>query len=110
MLHVTQGRTDDPGRSDARPCRGGAPGDRAPRGCRDPRRSWTAPTWRVAFIGAGALVRPRTKVPPRTLWLGSPARQVRVLTEAEVADLAHYHRNYLGYKEEYFRTDGRWAK
>jgi carbonic anhydrase/acetyltransferase-like protein (isoleucine patch superfamily) len=55
-------------------------------------------------------VRPRTKVPPRTLWLGSPARQVRVLTEAEVADLAHYHRNYLGYKEEYFRTDGRWAK
>jgi len=62
-----------------------------------------------AFIGAGALVTPRTKVPPRTLWLGSPAKQVRVMTDAEVSDLAHYHRNYLGYKEEYFRTDGRWA-
>ncbi len=63
-----------------------------------------------AFIGAGALVTPRTKVPPRTLWLGSPARQVRVLTDAEVEDLRSYHLNYLGYKEEYFRTDGAWAR
>ena len=63
-----------------------------------------------AFIGAGALVTPRTVVPPRTLWLGSPARQVRALSEAEVEDLRHYHRNYLGYKEEYFRVDGRWAR
>jgi len=62
-----------------------------------------------AFVGAGALVTPRTQVPPRTLWLGSPARQVRELSAAEVEDLRHYHRNYLGYKEEYFRTDGRWA-
>ncbi len=63
-----------------------------------------------AFIGAGALVTPRTKVPPRTLWLGSPAKQVRVLADAEVEDLAHYHRHYLGYKEEYFRIDGKWAR
>src|SRR5262245_44878756 len=63
-----------------------------------------------AFIGAGALVTPRTKVPARTLWLGSPAKQARVLSEAEVKDLEHFHRNYLGYKEEYFRVDGRWAR
>jgi carbonic anhydrase/acetyltransferase-like protein (isoleucine patch superfamily) len=63
-----------------------------------------------AFVGAGALVTPRTIVPPRTLWLGSPARQARVLSEAEVEDLKHYHRNYLGYKEEYFRVDGKWAR
>jgi carbonic anhydrase/acetyltransferase-like protein (isoleucine patch superfamily) len=63
-----------------------------------------------AFIGAGALVAPRTQVPPRTLWLGVPARQVRVLSDAEVEDLEHYHRNYLEYKEEYFRVDGRWAR
>ena len=63
-----------------------------------------------AFIGAGALVTPRTKVSPRTLWLGSPAKMVRALTDAEVKDLEHYHRNYLGYKEEYFRVDGGWAK
>ncbi len=63
-----------------------------------------------ALIGAGALVAPRTKVPPRSLWLGVPARQVRVLSEAEAEQLKHYHRNYLGYKEEYFRIDGKWAR
>ena len=63
-----------------------------------------------AFIGAGALVTPRTIVPPRTLWLGSPAKRVRDLSEAEVADLKHYHLNYLGYKEEYFKIDGAWAR
>jgi gamma-carbonic anhydrase len=63
-----------------------------------------------AFIGAGALVTPRTVVPPRTLWLGAPAKRVRDLSEAEVADLKHYHLNYLGYKEEYFKIDGAWAR
>ena len=63
-----------------------------------------------AFIGAGALVTPRTVVPPRTLWLGAPARQVKALSDADVEDLEHYHRNYLGYKEEYFRVDGSWAQ
>jgi carbonic anhydrase/acetyltransferase-like protein (isoleucine patch superfamily) len=63
-----------------------------------------------AFVGAGALVTPRTKVPPATLWLGSPARQMRELSAGEVEDLRHYHLNYLGYKEEYFKTDGTWAR
>lgn len=63
-----------------------------------------------AFVGAGALVVPRTVIPPRTLWLGAPARQIRDLSDAEVEDLKHYHRNYLVYKEEYFRVDGRWAR
>jgi carbonic anhydrase/acetyltransferase-like protein (isoleucine patch superfamily) len=63
-----------------------------------------------AFIGAGALVTPRTAVPARTLWLGSPARQVRVLSEAEVEDLKHFHLHYLDYKKEYFRVDGKWAR
>ena len=62
-----------------------------------------------AFIGAGALVTPRTVVPPRTLWLGAPAKQARALSDAEVEDLKHFHLNYLEYKEEYFRVDGRWA-
>jgi carbonic anhydrase/acetyltransferase-like protein (isoleucine patch superfamily) len=62
-----------------------------------------------AFVGAGALVTPRTVVPPRTLWLGAPARRVRDLSDAEVEDLKHFHANYLGCKQEYFRIDGRWA-
>ena len=49
-------------------------------------------------------------MPARTLWLGSPARQARELSEAEVVDLRHYHLNYLGYKQEYFKIDGAWAR
>ena len=63
-----------------------------------------------AFIGAGALIAPRTVVPARTLWLGAPARQVRTLSEAEVENMKHYHLNYLEYKKEYFRVDGKWAR
>ncbi|HEY3205118.1 MAG TPA: gamma carbonic anhydrase family protein [Thermoanaerobaculia bacterium] len=63
-----------------------------------------------ALIGAGALVTPRTIVPPRTLWLGAPARQTRVLSESEVENLKHYYGNYLRYKEEYFKVDGKWAR
>jgi carbonic anhydrase/acetyltransferase-like protein (isoleucine patch superfamily) len=48
----------------------------------------------LAMVGAGALVTPGTVVAPRTLWVGSPARYKRPLTEAEVAHLstsaAHY--------------------
>lgn len=62
-----------------------------------------------ALIGAGALVVPRTVVPPRTLWLGSPARQARTLSDREVEDLRIFHLHYLEYKEEYFRVDGKWA-
>jgi carbonic anhydrase/acetyltransferase-like protein (isoleucine patch superfamily) len=62
-----------------------------------------------AFVGAGALVTPRTIVPPRTLWLGAPAKRIRALSDAEVEDLKHFHRNYLAYKEEYVRLDGKWA-
>lgn len=63
-----------------------------------------------ALVGAGALVVPRTRVTPRTLWLGAPAREVRVLSDAEVEDLKQFHLNYLAYKEEYFRVDGKWAR
>jgi len=63
-----------------------------------------------AFIGAGALVTPRTVVPPRTLWLGAPARQVRVLSDAEVEDLKHFHQNYLRYKREAVEAGEEWAR
>jgi carbonic anhydrase/acetyltransferase-like protein (isoleucine patch superfamily) len=62
-----------------------------------------------AFVGAGALVTPRTIVPARTLWLGAPARKVRELSDAEVEDLKHFHLHYLEYKKEYARFDGKWA-
>jgi carbonic anhydrase/acetyltransferase-like protein (isoleucine patch superfamily) len=39
------------------------------------------------LIGAGALVTSRTKIPPRSLVLGAPAKVVRQLTEAEMLSL-----------------------
>ena len=55
------------------------------------------------MIGAGALVSPRTRVPSRTLWLGSPARKARNLSGAELELLkysaAHYVRVKDGYRD-----------
>ena len=48
------------------------------------------------LIGAGALVTPGTRIPTRTLVLGSPARPVRALTDDE---LAHLYRSAAGYVE-----------
>ncbi len=36
-----------------------------------------------AIIAAGSLLAPRTKVPPRTLWRGAPAKQVSGLNDEE---------------------------
>jgi len=39
-----------------------------------------------ALVGAGAVVTPGMKVPPRALVVGTPARVVRTLTDAELAE------------------------
>jgi phenylacetic acid degradation protein len=38
-----------------------------------------------AFVGAQALVKTGEVIPPRTLWLGAPAREVRALSDKELA-------------------------
>jgi gamma-carbonic anhydrase len=57
---------------------------------------------RECLVGAGALVTPGTKMPPRSLVLGSPARRVRELTADEVAGLhdsaAHYFEHARAYR------------
>ncbi len=60
-----------------------------------------------ALVAAGALVAGGTVVPPRTLWAGSPARMRRALSPEEVEGLTAYWKNYLDYKEEYFREHAR---
>ena len=54
-----------------------------------------------SIVAAGALVSPGTKVPPRSLVIGVPAKVKRPLTDEEVAGLAHYWQNYVEYTRLY---------
>jgi len=53
------------------------------------------------IVGAGALVPAGKKLPSRTLWVGSPARLSRALTEKEIAYLAESAAHYVALKDEY---------
>lgn len=59
-----------------------------------------------AIVGAGALVPAGRKLPPRTLWVGSPARQARALTEKEIAQLAASAAHYVALKDDYLEAAG----
>ena len=54
-----------------------------------------------AFVGAGALVSPGKVVGSGELWLGNPARCVRRLGEAEIAQLYYSAQHYLRLKDKY---------
>lgn len=54
-----------------------------------------------ALVGARALVTEGTVIPPRTLWLGSPARYRRDLTPEELERIRKSALNYVGYAEDY---------
>ena len=47
------------------------------------------------LIGAGSLVTSRTKIPPRSLVMGAPAKVVRQLTEAEILFLRASAEKYI---------------
>jgi carbonic anhydrase/acetyltransferase-like protein (isoleucine patch superfamily) len=54
-----------------------------------------------ALIGARALITEGTDIPPHTLWVGSPARFKRDLTQDEIAWLARSAVNYVNYALQY---------
>jgi carbonic anhydrase/acetyltransferase-like protein (isoleucine patch superfamily) len=54
-----------------------------------------------ALVGARALVTEGTIIPPRTLWIGSPARYKRDLTPEESARLQQAATNYVEYALQY---------
>lgn len=56
-----------------------------------------------AFVGAGALVTPGKVVGAREMWLGNPARRVRMLSDAEVEGLFYSAAHYVRLKDEYLR-------
>jgi carbonic anhydrase/acetyltransferase-like protein (isoleucine patch superfamily) len=56
------------------------------------------------IIGAGALVPAGKRLAPRTLWLGSPAREARALDPKEIAMLAESAEHYVALKDDYLQT------
>lgn len=56
-----------------------------------------------AFIGAGALVPPGMKIPPNMLALGSPAKVVREVTDADRQDMERIVREYAE-KGQYYKS------
>jgi carbonic anhydrase/acetyltransferase-like protein (isoleucine patch superfamily) len=60
-----------------------------------------------SILAAGTLIPEGAVVEPGTLWMGSPGKMRRPLTEVEIASILTYRDNYLGYKEQYLREIGR---
>ena len=54
-----------------------------------------------SIVAAGALVPEDTRIPPRSLVMGSPARVRRELIEPEIASIRDYAQRYVGYRLEY---------
>jgi carbonic anhydrase/acetyltransferase-like protein (isoleucine patch superfamily) len=54
-----------------------------------------------SIVGAGSLVTPQTKIPPKSLVLGSPAKVKRELTEEEIRGIRESAANYVGDIETY---------
>ena len=56
---------------------------------------------RHSMIGAGALVAPGKQVGEGELWIGNPARRVRMLGDGEIERLYYSARQYVKLKDEY---------
>ncbi|WP_312464479.1 gamma carbonic anhydrase family protein [Pantoea endophytica] len=57
------------------------------------------------MIGAGSLVPQGKRLESGYLYLGSPVKQVRPLSEAEIAGLLYSSNNYVGWKNEYLSQE-----
>jgi carbonic anhydrase/acetyltransferase-like protein (isoleucine patch superfamily) len=54
-----------------------------------------------SIVAAGALVTEGTRVPPRSLVMGSPGKVRRVLEDEQVAAILEYAQNYVRYRLDY---------
>lgn len=57
------------------------------------------------MIGAGSLVPQYKRLQSGYLYLGSPVKQIRPLTDAEIAGLKYSANNYVKWKDEYLAQD-----
>ncbi len=58
-----------------------------------------------SIVGAGALVTKGTVIPEGSLFLGSPGKVVRQLSEEEIEEIRAYASRYKGYTKEYIREN-----
>lgn len=58
-----------------------------------------------SIVGAGALVTKGKRFPPRSLILGSPAKRVRELSDAEVEEIKASALRYVEYQNRYPRAE-----
>ena len=56
-----------------------------------------------AIIGAGSVVLEGTRIPPRTLAVGVPARVVRRVSASEIAYIRHWVKKYVALAKAYQR-------
>jgi len=57
-----------------------------------------------SIVAAGTLITENTKVPPRSLVMGSPGKVKRLLTQAEIADIQVYADRYVEYRRAYMNS------
>ena len=57
-----------------------------------------------SLVAAGSLVTPNTKIPERSLVMGSPAKVKRELSDEEVDDLKRFWQNYVKLSEIYIKN------
>lgn len=54
-----------------------------------------------SIVAAGALVPEETRIPPRSLVMGSPGKVRRILSDDEVASIRGYAERYVAYRLDY---------
>jgi carbonic anhydrase/acetyltransferase-like protein (isoleucine patch superfamily) len=59
-----------------------------------------------SIVAAGSVVTEGSVIPSRTLAMGTPARVKRTLSDAEVASILDYARNYVRYRLDYMTPEG----
>lgn len=57
------------------------------------------------IVAAGTLMVENTRIPARSLVMGSPGRVKRELTDEEVASIRDYAERYVGYRLDYMNPD-----
>jgi carbonic anhydrase/acetyltransferase-like protein (isoleucine patch superfamily) len=57
-----------------------------------------------SILAAGTLITEETKIPSRSLVMGSPGKVKRQLTDAEVASILEYSERYVGYRLDYMHA------